>query len=68
MTISLTREEFLQRLKERKSQLQFPIQEIKFSGASERIFSQNEHGVNINLSEIMGFYLNNLIDVVYQES
>lgn len=67
MAISLTRDEFLQRLKERSSQLQFPVQQMKLGGVPERIFSQDEHGIHINLSETMGLYLKNLIDVVYQE-
>jgi len=67
MAISLTREEFLQRLKERSNQLELPIQEMKASGVSERIFSQNEHGIHVKLSEVIGIYLKNMIDVIYRE-
>jgi len=67
MVISLTKEEFEQRVQERKDELKFPIEEMRISGVAERIFSQNERGTTINLSEVMAYYMKNLLTVVYRE-
>ena len=67
MAITLTKEEFIKRIHERETELDFPIDKIKASGADKRIFSQNERGINVNLSETMAYYLANLIEVVYRE-
>ena len=62
MPISLTREQFMQRLEERKAQIELPTQEFKHGDALERFISQDK-----KLSEIMGTYLAKVIDVVYRE-
>jgi len=68
MVISLTKEEFVKRIQERSDELSFPIEKMKADGVAERIFSQNERGTNINLSEVMGYYVSHLLDVVYRDS
>ena len=66
--ISLTREEFLKRLNDRIDQISFPnVDELKSRGIDKRIFRSEKLGVHINLSELMGAYLANLLDVVYRE-
>jgi hypothetical protein len=67
MAISLTKEEFVKRIQERNDELSFPIEKMKADGVGERIFSQNERGTNINLSEVMGYYVSHLLDVLYRE-
>ena len=68
MPISLTREEFLNRLNARIDQISFPnVDELKSRGIDKRIFSSDQTEVHINLSELMGAYLANLLDVVYRE-
>ena len=67
METSLTKEQFLQRLRERQYELSMPKAKIESSGAADRIISQDGGNISVNLSEIMALYVSHLIDVVYRE-
>jgi hypothetical protein len=66
MTVSLTKEEFVNRYMERIYMIKFPQPEELTKPIATTSQVGNNTKIETDLNEVVGIYIRNMIDVVYQ--